>query len=116
MDLQDADFEGIVAVVPPNSNTESNLTPNVSNVGPNDTVATESNLKDDGNPTTQPNNESQIVRYNTDIQHEDDVVFDHAINPPARIINSIVTNIDKSDSNNVASKPPPPPPTTNTEY
>ena len=111
LEIQDADFEGIVAVVPPNSNTESNLTPNVSNVARNDTVATDSNEKDDGNATTRPNNETQIVRYNTDIEHEDDVVIDHAINPPARIINNTVSNTDKNDSNNVPSKPAPPPPT-----
>ena len=104
--LDDVDFEGIVGVVPPSSNTESNSIPMTGNVTGGEIVPStlqansgnnvvgeiinDSNQISNNN-ASQQNGQSEFRVYNTDLKHEDRIV----IMVPVQPVPNTITNVGK---------------------
>ena len=118
--LENENFEGIVGVVPPTPNTESNSTPMISNVSASTNVTSTStrsnintvvgeivnqNVSTHNTNTSSQNDSAEYHVFNTDLEHEDRIVIRVPVQPASKLNNNVLNDDQNKQSSNSTSLP-----------
>ena len=114
--LENDNFEGIVGVVPPTPNNESNSTPMISNVSESSNLTSTSTRRNinsvvgeivnhnhltTNTNTTTDNDTAEYHVFNTDLEHEDRIVIRVPVQPGTNLVNN-VTNEEQNKESSVS--------------